>query len=1528
MFRLSRSKFNHRSTGSPSSPKPSKGPLGLTTLYSPGDESTIADLIFVHGLGGGSHSTWRAMGDPSLFWPLEWLSTDPDFGQVSTHTFGYSSSWDKESILGIDDFANGLLRAVLNHPTISLHDQVPIIFVSHSMGGLVVKRMYVLAKSQPEYHSLANRIHSMFFLATPHHGADLARTLSRFLALGLGGARPFLSDLSSQSAVIQSLNQDFPHHSQQIHLFSFFETLPSDLGMKKSIIVDRSSAILGYPNERVDHLNANHRDMCKFSSRDDPNYRSVRNALATTIRDIQSKSLSLERKLDMGQQRLLESLLGTDDTTEEDLIAADGRRMHGSCEWIIQRTSFQTWLESTQSSVYGLSGQPGTGKTILSGRIVSHLRDITTQCSFYFFQYRRKGTSDISIFLLSMARQMALQDGEVWRRCASVYEADHNLSQRTYPTIWRRLFLDGIFASKLSRTHYWVLDALDECHQEPELIRLLLKASECTNLRVFFTSRNVFKSPDQPKTNTEIFVEEISRENSRSDIALFLQENMQQLPALNEESRLQTLDNVLEKSQGCFLWASLVLQELKKVHTAAEIQRVIDETPSDMNDLYARILDEMSVAAYGKRLAKAIITWTICATRPLTVTELEEALTLDLQDSIDSLETSIRSSCGHLIYVNKQSVVQMVHLTARDYLFEPKESSEFAVEEIQGHRRLLLTCLQYLHGDERRAARLGRSTHKSTKRSQTPFLKYASEAFHEHLRRMSWTDGTVLTALAKFFSSYSLLSWIEYIASHSDLSHLIDTGDALGLFLQGTPERDLADTADLALLNSWTTDLVRLVMQFGGNLRDYPASIFNLIPPFCPAATAPRRQFGSVPRGITVRGLRAVAWGDCLTTINNPRQQHSSIASSERHFALGCSSGKIMVYEHLLHRQIATLDHSEPVRLLCFGYQHDILASAGPAVIRIWNITSKLELMRFDAPWQCMTLAFAEQGRQLIAAMKDHQLKTWNLQEGTLDANTHWTKGLEGTALKLYRWPVTAALSLDTQLLAVVYKGQDILVWDTENDCLYDIFNRDSGATAFAGRPYATAGVRCLDFGTGANADLLAAAYVDGELVLFDISSGEVKKSGIDVFAHLITHSPDGLKLATADPSGAIQVFDFATLSLLYRIDSVEAGIQGLVFSGDGQHLLDIRGSRSRVWGPTVLVPKSHALSSVVVTPQEVNSEPLEDVAEITSIALHENGEMFFCGKEDGSIYLFETETGLATRTLCSHARNVKIRLLSYNSASACITSVDASSRILVHQLSSRDKTMTATKVLDYRANSAVAQIVSRPDLDRILVISVESTELLSISERDNTSLAILTDSEHHPCHWVDHPVHHNWLLCLSRKAAHIFDWQSLNRETVSGGIQLDVQIPLALSPKYAKPAFDNSLLAVMYGETDGLHSQSKLVLYNTSQIIPSTESLAPTLARQQLSEKAIRVVGPIGQGATERLVFIQNSNWVCTVDAKGSTEGRISSHFFFPVDWMSMASHSGLIVEVTRRGEVLMVRKDEVAVVRRGLNRTEFEEF
>lgn len=120
-----------------------KGSLGLSTLYIPSGDA-VADLVFVHGLGGGSRSTWTKSGDPSLYWPQLWLPEDVGFQDVRIHVFGYDSNWNKESTLNIHDFAKSLLNSLQDCPNIPRFSQVSTAFLSWSL--IVVKLKPTLSK--------------------------------------------------------------------------------------------------------------------------------------------------------------------------------------------------------------------------------------------------------------------------------------------------------------------------------------------------------------------------------------------------------------------------------------------------------------------------------------------------------------------------------------------------------------------------------------------------------------------------------------------------------------------------------------------------------------------------------------------------------------------------------------------------------------------------------------------------------------------------------------------------------------------------------------------------------------------------------------------------------------------------------------------------------------------------------------------------------------------------------------------------------------------------------------------------------------------------------------------------------------------------------------------------------------------------------------------------------------------------------------------------------------------------------------
>ena len=208
------------------------------------------------------------------------------------------------------------------------------------MGGLVIKRAYIMAHQKEEFRPIAHRVRTIIFLATPHRGADLAQLLSKILSLS-SGPRPFVRDLHRNSLATQSINNEFPQYSQNLHLYSFYKTKPMAYSLGKSLVIEKDAAVLDYANKTATYLNANHRDIYKYTAITDSNYKIVRNTLLSVVYGLRETGNLSEAEINREQRRFLDSLLGVTDTPKDHLMDVESLRLTRSCEWLVKKHSFR-----------------------------------------------------------------------------------------------------------------------------------------------------------------------------------------------------------------------------------------------------------------------------------------------------------------------------------------------------------------------------------------------------------------------------------------------------------------------------------------------------------------------------------------------------------------------------------------------------------------------------------------------------------------------------------------------------------------------------------------------------------------------------------------------------------------------------------------------------------------------------------------------------------------------------------------------------------------------------------------------------------------------------------------------------------------------------------------------------------------------------------------------------------------------------------------------------------------------------------
>ena len=173
----------------------------------------------------------------------------------------------------------------------------PIIWIAHSLGGILTKRALLYSKDitnvdRESLRSIFVSTYALYFLGTPHNGSNLAsvglnlQTLgSLLLPRALFESEPILlRTLQRDSEILKEINNQFLEIYQLFQIHLVHENLKTDLKIAKALIVSAESASPQLANAYYYGIEATHSDMCKFSSDTAPGYRVLANALREWIR--------------------------------------------------------------------------------------------------------------------------------------------------------------------------------------------------------------------------------------------------------------------------------------------------------------------------------------------------------------------------------------------------------------------------------------------------------------------------------------------------------------------------------------------------------------------------------------------------------------------------------------------------------------------------------------------------------------------------------------------------------------------------------------------------------------------------------------------------------------------------------------------------------------------------------------------------------------------------------------------------------------------------------------------------------------------------------------------------------------------------------------------------------------------------------------------------------------------------------------------------------------------------------------------
>ena len=149
---------------------------GIQVLHDGGSEARV-DIVFVHGLTGDAYDTWLHK-ESEVHWPSDLLKHDlPDTRILS---FGYDADilhfWNPVSNSRLSNHAEKLVGDLARERERTDTETRKILFVAHSLGGLVTESALSHSRHAPEKHlrQIERWTAGIAFLGVPHYGADLA----------------------------------------------------------------------------------------------------------------------------------------------------------------------------------------------------------------------------------------------------------------------------------------------------------------------------------------------------------------------------------------------------------------------------------------------------------------------------------------------------------------------------------------------------------------------------------------------------------------------------------------------------------------------------------------------------------------------------------------------------------------------------------------------------------------------------------------------------------------------------------------------------------------------------------------------------------------------------------------------------------------------------------------------------------------------------------------------------------------------------------------------------------------------------------------------------------------------------------------------------------------------------------------------------------------------------------------------------------------------------------------------------------
>ncbi|KAF8249127.1 hypothetical protein K440DRAFT_599264, partial [Wilcoxina mikolae CBS 423.85] len=347
--------------------------LGLLVL-NPDSGPSAVDIVAIHGLNGHRIESWTYRDEETseeVMWLRDMLPNRAANARVMT--FGYDScSPEFGGVMtadGLQQVATQLLEELHSKRS---NDDIPVVFVCHSFGGVVAKMALWIANIDSRYLSIAGRTEHLVFFGTPHQATESSswRDLLNDIALALTqktlDKRKELLD-SVGVVTVKDISERFYVFAEQYRIVNFYEMKTTGFEFKDSVVVPAASAQLRLPGEWCMKRNSDHMGICRFSRADVENDDPTMNVLCDRITNAATAPMAGYYHEYIDCRRTLSALY------PQLCLCKTVRPYTGTLGWLEEDAAFSCWLQNQVPAILHVYGQPGSGKSVLAAYLAMSL---------------------------------------------------------------------------------------------------------------------------------------------------------------------------------------------------------------------------------------------------------------------------------------------------------------------------------------------------------------------------------------------------------------------------------------------------------------------------------------------------------------------------------------------------------------------------------------------------------------------------------------------------------------------------------------------------------------------------------------------------------------------------------------------------------------------------------------------------------------------------------------------------------------------------------------------------------------------------------------------------------------------------------------------------------------------------------------------------------------------------------------------------------------------------------------------------